>query len=61
MARPRKDDAARLVPASTNLRPAEYDRLCQIATRQDVPVAVVIRIAVARFLNCKTEDAQIAP
>ena len=60
MGRPRKGDA-RLVPASTNLKPAEYYRLCQIATRQDMPVAVVIRIAVARFLNCKTDDVSPSP
>lgn len=57
MPRPRGPIEARLVPASTNLAPAEYDRLFALARAQRVPVAVVIRAAVSAFLNCKNTDS----
>lgn len=56
MPRPRKGDAEKLVPASTGLRPADYDRLFALAQRRGVAVAVVLRDVVTGFLNCKTPE-----
>jgi hypothetical protein len=41
--RPRKLDAERMVPVSTNLPPSVFDALCKIAVRRDVPLAVIVR------------------
>jgi hypothetical protein len=43
MARPRKSEDEKLVPAKVTLAPDRFDQLDREARRRDLPLAVVIR------------------
>jgi hypothetical protein len=43
MGRPRKADGDKLVPVTTSLPPAQYDKLERLARQNDVPLAVLLR------------------
>lgn len=62
MGRPKKADVDKLIPASTNLRPEQYDALCRIARSQRTHVSVLIRQCVDRvFRNCKNTEPSPLP
>jgi hypothetical protein len=49
MARPRKPDGDKLVPAKTTLTPALFDRLDRLARAREEPLALIIRERLERL------------
>jgi len=48
--RPRKEDADRLRPLTTNLAAGEYEALCRIARRRDLTLSELAREIIANRL-----------
>ncbi len=62
MARPRKPDGEKLIPAKVCLSPARFDQLSRIAQRRGEPLAVLLRKMVdPSFREPKTGGAIITP
>lgn len=62
MARPRKPEGEKLIPAKVSLSPARFDQLSRIAQRRGEPLAMLLRKMIdPSFREPKTGEAVITP
>lgn len=60
MGRHAKPQDEKLVPLSTNVKPATFEEFRKAAETRDLPMSVLARLAIEAFLRCATAKSPMS-